>query len=53
MLVMSQRRKWDLAASDVASEFLNTPVDESKGLTTTEAPREFSIFGADCLETQR
>ena len=30
--MMSELHKWDLAVSDVASAFLNTLVDESKGL---------------------
>ena len=38
--MMRQIHKWDLAVSDVASAFLNTPVDESNGLTYVQAPHE-------------
>ena len=34
ILMMSQPHKWCLAVSDVASAFLSTPVDESKGSFT-------------------
>ena len=36
---MCRLHKWYLAISDVASTFLNTPVDEAKELTFVEAPR--------------
>ena len=44
ILMMSQIRKCDLAVSDVASVFLNTPVDESKGLIAVQAPHRLSIL---------
>ena len=40
ILMMSQLHKWSLAVSDVASAFLNTPVDDSNGFTYVQAPQE-------------
>ena len=38
--MMSQLHKWSLGVSDVVLAFLNTPVDESKGLIFVQAPHE-------------
>ena len=40
ILMTNQLHKWSLAVSDVASAFLNTPVDDSKGFTYVQAPQE-------------
>ena len=37
ILLMSQIHKWSLCVSDVASPFLNTPIDESKGFIYVQA----------------
>ena len=37
---MSQIHKWSLCVSDVASAFLNTPIDGSKGFIHVQAPPE-------------
>ena len=52
ILMMSQLQKWGLAVSDVASAFLNTPVDESKGFIFIKNSKRDSISGTDGLETQ-
>ena len=40
ILLMSQIHKWSLCVSDVASAFLNTPIDGSKGFIHVQAPPE-------------
>ena len=40
ILLMSQSHKWSLCVSDVASAFLNTPIDGSKGFIHVQAPPE-------------
>ena len=37
---MSQIHSWEIAVSDIASAFLNTPVDPSKSPIFVQAPRE-------------
>ena len=37
---MSQIHPWEVAVSDIASAFLNTPVDLSKSPISVQAPRE-------------
>ena len=44
ILMMSQLHKWSLAVSDVASAFLNTPVDDSKGFIYVQAGQRLSIL---------
>ena len=38
--MMTQLHKWSLVVSDVASAFLNTPVDDTKGFIYVKAPQE-------------
>ena len=40
ILLMSQIHSWEIAVSDIASAFLNTPVDPSKSPIYVQAPRE-------------
>ena len=40
ILLMSQIHSWEIAVSDIASAFLNTPVDPSKPPIYVQAPRE-------------
>ena len=40
VLLMSQIHSWEVAVSDIASAFLNTPVDPSKSPIFVQAPRE-------------
>ena len=40
ILLMSQIHSWEVAVSDIASAFLNTPVDPSKSPIFVQAPRE-------------
>ena len=40
ILLMSQIHSWEIAVSDIASAFLNTPVDPSKPPVYVQAPRE-------------
>ena len=40
MLLMSQIHSWEVVVSDVASAFLNTPVDPSKSPIFVQAPQE-------------
>ena len=40
ILLMSQIHSWEVAVSDIASAFLNTPVDPSKPPIYVQAPRE-------------
>ena len=40
ILLMSQIHSWEIAVSDIASAFLNTPVDPSKSLIFVQAPPE-------------
>ena len=37
---MSQIHSWEIAVSDIASAFLNTPVDPSKPPIYVQAPRQ-------------
>ena len=40
ILLMSQIHQWEIAVSDIASAFLNTPVDPLKSTVFVHAPRE-------------
>ena len=40
ILLMSQIHSWEIEVSDIASAFLNTPVDPSKSPIFVQAPRE-------------
>ena len=44
ILLMSQIHKWSLCVSDVASAFLNTPIDGSKGFIHVQAPPEIQSY---------
>ena len=51
ILMMSQLHRWSLAVSDVASAFLNAPVDDSKGFTYVQAPQDIQ-YPEGCLKRQ-